>query len=72
MNIAFRVDASKNIGIGHLMRCFALSEELKKQGHSCIILSKILDEELFDKNKKFNVKLYKIKSTSHWGKSSSY
>jgi len=33
LNILFRVDASKKIGLGHLMRCLALSEELKKKGY---------------------------------------
>ena len=44
MNIIFRCDASKDIGIGHLMRCLSLSEEFIKRGHICYFASKIYDE----------------------------
>lgn len=35
MNIIFRVDASIDIGLGHLMRCISLSSELANRGASC-------------------------------------
>lgn len=54
MNIAFRVDASADIGIGHLMRCLALSEELSKKGHSCFFVSKTDNDELINKIEKNN------------------
>ncbi|MCK5031222.1 MAG: UDP-2,4-diacetamido-2,4,6-trideoxy-beta-L-altropyranose hydrolase [Thermoplasmatales archaeon] len=60
MNVAFRVDASSDIGIGHLMRCLALSEELIRREHSCYFLSKIDNDELISRIKKNNVHYQKI------------
>lgn len=62
MNVAFKVDVSKEIGIGHLMRCLALSEELKKRGCKCYILSKIDDNIAKKKTREFQVEFHKIKT----------
>jgi len=58
LKFVFRVDASKNIGMGHIMRCIALSEELIKRGHICYFLSKIRDDFLINKIKKMKIEFF--------------
>jgi spore coat polysaccharide biosynthesis predicted glycosyltransferase SpsG len=48
MNIAFRVDASTNIGTGHFMRCLTLADPLKQRGVQIRFVSRHVSEHLRD------------------------
>ena len=45
-NFFFRVDSSKKIGSGHLMRCMTLGKYLREQGGNCTFICRNLDGNL--------------------------
>lgn len=48
MKIFFRVDASISIGSGHVMRCLALADFLRKQGNTCFFVCREFSGNLID------------------------
>lgn len=48
MQIAFRTDASLQIGSGHVMRCLTLAEALRARGAQCHFISRAHPGHLFD------------------------
>lgn len=46
MCVAFRTDASIQIGTGHVMRCLTLADALAEQGTECIFISRVHEGHL--------------------------
>lgn len=46
MRIAFRADASIEIGTGHVMRCLTLADALTERGHQCFFICRELQGHL--------------------------
>src|SRR5690606_2164377 len=44
----FRADASTDIGIGHVMRCLTLADELAGRGAPCLFVCRELDGHMGD------------------------
>ncbi|WP_140738267.1 PseG/SpsG family protein [Pedococcus bigeumensis] len=42
LRVAIRCDARPQTGVGHLMRCLALSEELRARGHDVVFLGEVV------------------------------
>mgnify|MGYP003969283611 CR=1 FL=1 len=55
MNIVFRVDSSSQMGVGHLMRCLTLADELEKQNHNATFICRELKGNLI---KSINYKVF--------------
>lgn len=60
--IAFRVDASKEIGTGHLMRCTTLASEIIKLGAEAIFLSRSMPKSYASLLDEFGIAYINLKS----------
>lgn len=48
MNVTFRVDSSSKIGLGHIMRCMALADELKQKGSRITFICRSLEGNIIE------------------------
>jgi UDP-2,4-diacetamido-2,4,6-trideoxy-beta-L-altropyranose hydrolase len=60
MRVAFRVDASLEIGVGHVMRCLTLAHGLGEQGAHCIFICREHRGNLLETIRLKNIEAYGI------------
>jgi UDP-2,4-diacetamido-2,4,6-trideoxy-beta-L-altropyranose hydrolase len=63
MRIAFRTDASIEIGTGHMMRCLTLAEELRDKGADPAFISRELSGHLCDMAEKKGYRVFRLPGT---------
>lgn len=64
MIVGFRVDASIQIGSGHVMRCLTLANLLKQQKHSCIFICREHEGHLIELIKQHGHQVLSLKNRS--------
>ncbi len=62
MNYLFRVDFSEKIGFGHLMRCFAIQENIKTNNNFIFVIGNN-KEKVYKKYFKNNIKIFISKNS---------
>jgi UDP-2,4-diacetamido-2,4,6-trideoxy-beta-L-altropyranose hydrolase len=67
MRVAFRTDASTQIGTGHFMRCLTLAEELKKQDAHICFISRNLPLHLIEMLNKKGIELIALRAHDNSG-----
>lgn len=60
MNIVFRVDASIDIGSGHVMRCLALARALREDGATCSFICRSHAGNMIDDIRKESFDVYEL------------
>jgi len=63
--IVFRVDASIEIGSGHVMRCLTLAEELRRNNRECIFICRALSGNLGNLITQKGFALYVLSAPTH-------
>ncbi|HWR45768.1 UDP-2,4-diacetamido-2,4,6-trideoxy-beta-L-altropyranose hydrolase [Sporomusa sp.] len=63
LNIAFRVDGGRNVGMGHMMRCLSLANAFRRNGHKICFFSKL--DEGVEKAKRENYDVIRLPSVDH-------
>lgn len=70
MNIVFRVDASTDIGSGHVMRCLSLAKVLRERGARCFFICREHRGNLIDEIREEGFVVYELPINSGTIKSS--
>ena len=64
MKVGFRVDGSKDIGMGHISRCLNIAEKFKKINVSSYFISKDFQDGYLNSIKSRGFKIFAIKKNS--------
>ena len=71
-NLFIRVDSGLDIGLGHVMRCFALAEVIKNMNFNVYFISKGIEGNVIKNVENYGYKVFRIdskaikSSKSHW------